>query len=59
MQTKFNVGDIVGVTGEVIYIDIDKNGISYTVYVQDIHNRSFNIKVLERDIREIDNGSKT
>lgn len=59
MQTKFNIGDIVGVLGEITHIDIDDSGISYTVHIKDIYGSSFNIGVLERDIGEIANGSET
>lgn len=59
MQTKFNVGDKVGIVGEITHIDIDESGISYTVHIKDIYNSSFNIDVLEDGIKEINNGSKT
>lgn len=59
MQTKFNVGDKVGVIGEITHIDIDKSGISYNVHIKDMYNSHFNIEVLADGIKEINNGSET
>ena len=59
MQTKFNVGDKVGVIGEITHIDIDKSGISYIVHIKDIYDSPFTIEVSEDGVKEINNGSKT